>query len=130
MKTADIQLKKPFDWQKFSDKWNQLTNRLAQTLASYNSRYWEKEIPMKDFKKKDIQIDVDGHFMTITAECSESLEEIYDGFSGSHHKRRCFKRTFGLPFNADKQKVKARFKNGVLSIKIADPRKRQTIAVA
>jgi HSP20 family protein len=75
-------------------------------------------------KKDDFKIDVDGNMLTISSEKEESKEEKEKSFTRKEYNYSSFSRSFTLPEEINKEKIEARYEDGVL--KIALPRKEDT----
>jgi HSP20 family protein len=77
------------------------------------------ELPGMD--RKDIDVDLKDHVLTLKGERSYENEEKKDNY---YHRERAFgkfQRAFRLPVDAEPDKVKADFKDGVLTIEIPRP---------
>ena len=84
------------------------------------------EIPGVD--KEGIDISLDGRFLTIHGEKKHEKEESDERYHRVESSFGFYKRTIELPADVDESKVDAKYKNGVLKIKLkkakeADPRK-------
>lgn len=69
-------------------------------------------------KKDDFKIDVDGDLLTISSEKEESKEEKDEKFTRKEYNYSSFSRSFTLPEGTDKEKVAARYEDGVLKITV------------
>jgi len=65
------------------------------------------EIPLPGFSKKDINIDIEGRTLTVSAEVSEEKQTRY---------YKSFRKVYLLPTNADADNVDAKMVNGLLTI--------------
>jgi len=74
-------------------------------------------------KKEDFKIDVDANMLTISSEKEENKEEKGKKFTRKEYNYSSFSRTFTLPEEINKEKIEARYDDGVL--KIALPRKEE-----
>lgn len=77
------------------------------------------ELPGVD--KKDIEIDLKDHILTLKGERSYENEVKEDNY---YHRERTFgkfQRSFRLPLDLDPNKIKADYKDGVLRIDIPKP---------
>lgn len=74
-------------------------------------------------KKDDFKIDVDGNMLTISSEKEESKEEKEKSFTRKEYNYSSFSRCFTLPEEINKEKIEAKYEDGVL--KIALPRKEE-----
>ena len=105
--------------------------RMRVEVAEKNGGYTvTAELP--GAKKEDIQVDVDGAQVTLSAEVKRE-KEINEGDRLLHTERQYGKvsRSFTLPVELDEDKVEATFKDGVLQLtlpkKAAAARKAITI---
>lgn len=77
---------------------------------------WIIEFDLPMVNKKDISVTLDNE-NTITIEAK--LKEIYDVEQhGCKSKFEYFKKSITLPQRIDKQKIKSKFENGILTIRI------------
>ena len=72
------------------------------------------EIPGMDIK--DIDISLNGRVLTIRAQRKQELEEKDKNHHRIERKYGSFSRTFELPANVDGDKVKATYKDGILTL--------------
>jgi len=73
--------------------------------------------------KDDFTIDVNGNMLTISSEKEEHKEEKDKKFTRKEYNYSTFSRSFTLPEEINKEKIDARYEDGVL--KIALPRKEE-----
>ncbi|MGZ8551237.1 MAG: Hsp20/alpha crystallin family protein [Chitinophagaceae bacterium] len=74
-------------------------------------------------KKDDFKIDVDGNMLTISSEKEENKEEKDKKFTRKEYSYSSFSRSFTLPEEINKEKIEARYEDGVLKISL--PRKEE-----
>ncbi len=74
-------------------------------------------------KKSDFKIDVDGNLLTISSEQEENKEEKEKTFTRKEYSFSSFSRTFTLPEEINKEKIEAKYEEGVLKISL--PRKEE-----
>jgi HSP20 family protein len=74
-------------------------------------------------KKEDFKIDVDGNMLTISSEKEQSKEEKDKKFTRREYSYSSFSRSFTLPEEVNKEKIDARYEEGVLKISL--PRKEE-----
>jgi len=74
-------------------------------------------------KKEDLKIDVDGNMLTISSEKEVSNEEKDKKFTRREYSYSSFSRSFTLPEEINKEKIDARYEDGVLKISL--PRKEE-----
>lgn len=75
----------------------------------------EAEIP--GVNKEDIYLKIDNDILTIAVERKEEINEEKENYIRQERKYGSFKRSFYVE-DVDQDKIKAKFKNGVLSIKL------------
>jgi HSP20 family protein len=75
-------------------------------------------------KKDDFHIDVDGNMLTISSEKEENKEEKDKKFTRKEYSYSSFSRSFTLPDEINKEKIDAKYEDGVLKISL--PRKEGT----
>ena len=77
----------------------------------------DAELP--GLSEKDVEVKVEDNILSISSVKSEEKEEKKDGYILKERRERNFSRSFMLPKDADREKIEAVFKNGVLSLIIA-----------
>lgn len=71
------------------------------------------DVQIPGFDKKDINLDLEGNLLKISAEISEEKE---DGYQRREFYKSSFSRSFTLPENVNLNEIEAESKNGILSI--------------
>ncbi len=74
------------------------------------------EIPGVD--SKDIDVSIDGRLLTIRGEKKQEKEEKDSNYHRVERSYGSFRRTVSLPADVDEDKVEAKYKKGVLKIKL------------
>jgi HSP20 family protein len=74
-------------------------------------------------KKEDFKLDVDGNMLTISSQKEESKEEKEKRFTRREYSYSSFSRSFTLPEEINKEKIDAKYEDGVLKISL--PRKEE-----
>lgn len=69
-------------------------------------------------KKDDFKIDLEGNMITISSEKEEKKEEKEKKFTRKEYNYSSFCRSFTLPDEVNKEKVDARYEDGVLKISL------------
>jgi HSP20 family protein len=69
-------------------------------------------------KKEDFKIDVDGNMLTISSEKEETKEEKDKKFTRKEYNYSSFSRSFTLPEEINKEKIEAKYEDGVLKISL------------
>lgn len=67
-------------------------------------------------KKDDFRIDLDGDTLTIHAEKESEQEDSSRRFTRREYEYRAFSRSFTLPEGVDRDRIDARYENGVLQL--------------
>ena len=79
-------------------------------------------------KKDDFKIDVEGNLLTISSEKEEKKEENEEKFTRKEYNYSSFTRTFTIPDEVNKEKIEARYEDGIL--KLALPKKEEAKKMA
>jgi HSP20 family protein len=121
-----------FDWDGLMDNfftdtpvWNAQTPAVDVREAE-DEYVMEAELP--GLTEKDIDLNVEENILTLSSKKEENKEEEKNGYLISERRKHEFARTFVLPKDVDREKIKAEFKNGLLVVSIpkkpeAKPRK-------
>lgn len=91
---------------------------IPSTNISDEEVAFELSVALPGLEKKDVQIEVVDDYLTINAVVEQSNEERNKQWLRQEFVHHSFYRAFGLPHNADPEKVEARMKNGLLHLKI------------
>ena len=102
--------------------WGRTMNVPAVNIVEHKNEY-EVSLAVPGMKKDDFVIDVDGNMLTISSEKEESKEEKEKTFTRKEYNYSSFSRSFTLPEEINKEKIEAKYEDGVL--KIALPRKEE-----
>lgn len=84
---------------------------------------YQVSLAVPGLKKDDFKIDVDGNMLTISSEKEETSEEKEKKFTRKEYNYSSFSRSFTLPDEVNKEKIEAKYENGVL--KLVLPRKEE-----
>jgi len=74
-------------------------------------------------KKEDFKIDIDGNMLTISSAKEETNEEKEKRFTRMEYNYSSFSRSFTLPDEVNREKIDAKYEDGVLKITL--PRKEE-----
>lgn len=83
-----------------------------------NKDSYELEMAAPGLKKSDFKIELDGGMLTIGAETESQKEEKNERYSRREYNYSSFSRSFNLPEGVTKDKIDARYDDGVLKIKL------------
>lgn len=112
-------------WNEWFDNgglWGKVLNIPAVNITEQKDEYLVS-LAAPGMKKEDFKIDVDGNMLTISSEKEENKEEKGKKFTRKEYNYSSFSRTFTLPEEINKEKIEAKYEDGVL--KIALPRKEE-----
>ena len=84
-----------------------------------NTENYTVTVEVPGVTEKDVHIELIGDVLTIRGEKKKESEEKKGQYHRIERSYGAFQRTLTLPLDADKDKVHAKFKNGVLTIDIA-----------
>lgn len=79
-------------------------------------------------KKEDLKIDVSGNILTISSEKETNQEDNDKKFTRKEYNYSSFSRSLTLPDEINKEKIEAKYEDGLL--KIVLPRKQEAITAA
>ena len=110
------------EWFDSGGLWGRVLNIPAVNITEQKDEYLVS-LAAPGMKKEDFKIDVDGNMLTISSEKEESKEQKDKKFTRKEFNYSSFSRTFTLPEEINKEKIEAKYEDGVL--KIALPRKEE-----
>jgi HSP20 family protein len=126
---AKVNEKMPAVFDDFFKPWNEwfdggLMNRTMK-VPSVNITEHKDEyvvaLAAPGLKKEDFKIDVEANMLTVSCEKEENKEEKDKKFTRKEYNYTSFSRSFTLPEEVNREKIEAKYEDGVL--KIALPRK-------
>lgn len=91
---------------------------LPQVDVSETDKELRITAELPGLEEKDVEVEVTDHLLTIKGEKNVEKEEEDGDFCHSERSYGCFQRAIALPQGIDADKVKAKFKNGVLKVTI------------
>jgi HSP20 family protein len=121
-----------FDWDGLLDNfftdmpvWNARTP--AVDVREAEDEYL-MEVELPGLTDKDIELNVEDNILTLSSKKEQEKEEKKNGYLIRERRKHEFARTFVLPKDVEREKIKAEFKNGLLVVNIpkkpeAKPRK-------
>jgi len=117
-----------FDWDGLMDNfftdtpvWNAQTP--AVDVREVEDEYL-MEVELPGLSDKDIELNVEDNILTLSSKNEQSKEENKNGYLIRERRSQEFARTFVLPKDVDRDKIKGEFKNGLLVVSI--PKKPET----
>ena len=107
---------KPFnEWFDSGGIWGRTMNVPAVNITEEKNDYIVS-MAVPGMKKDDFVIDVEGNMLTISSEKEENKEEKDKKFTKKEYNFSSFSRCFTLPEEINKEKIEARYEEGVLKI--------------
>lgn len=114
----------PFVFDDFFNPWNEWFDggllprsiNMPAVNITENKDDYLVSMAVPGMKKEDFKIDVNGNMLTISSEKEESSEEKGKKFTRKEFNYSSFSRSFTLPEEINKEKIEARYKDGVLTI--------------
>ena len=94
----------------------------AVNITEHKNEY-QVSLAAPGLKKDDFKIDVNGNMLTISSEKEENKEEKDKRFTRKEYSYSSFSRSFTLPEEINKEKIEAKYEDGVLRISM--PRKEE-----
>ena len=94
----------------------------AVNITEHKDEY-QVSLAAPGLKKDDFKIDVNGNMLTISSEKEENKEEKDKRFTRKEYSYSSFSRSFTLPEEINKEKIVAKYEDGVLKLSL--PRKAQ-----
>ena len=111
-----------FDWDGMLDNfftdtpvWN--TRAPAVDVQEKDDEYL-MEVELPGLTDKDIELNVEDNILTLSSKKEEKTEEKKNGYVIRERRNHEFARTFVLPAEVDREKIKAEFNNGLLVVNI------------
>jgi len=81
-------------------------------------------------KKSDFKIDVDGNMITISSEKEEKKEEKEERYTRKEYSYSSFERCFTLPDEVNKEKIEARYEDGLLKLVLPKKEEAKKMAIS
>jgi HSP20 family protein len=129
---AKLNEKMPSVFDDFFKPWNEwfdnggllgrVMNVPAVNIMEHKDEY-KVSLAAPGLKKEDFNIAVDGNMLTISSEKEESKEEKDKKFTRKEYSYSSFSRSFTLPEEINKEKIEAKYEDGVLKLSL--PRKEE-----
>lgn len=115
------------EWFGNGGRWTKELNVPAVNIEETENEF-TVSVAAPGLKKNDFNIDVDGNMLTISSEKEETKEEKDARYTRKEYNYSSFSRSFTLPDDVNKEKIEARYEEGVL--KLALPKKEESKKVA
>lgn len=124
LKRASEKMPSVFDdffkpWNEWFDNGGSIWNRTLTVPAvniTENKNDYTVSMAVPGMKKDDFEIDIDGNMLTISSEKEESKEEKDEKYTRKEYNYSSFSRSFTLPEEVNKEKIEAKYEDGVLKL--------------
>jgi HSP20 family protein len=112
-------------WNEWFDNDNRFwaTVRIPSVNITENKDEYNVSLAVPGMKKEDFKIDVNGNMLTISCEKDETKEEKDKKYTRKEYSYSSFSRTFTLPEEVNREKIDARYEDGLLKLSL--PRKEE-----
>jgi len=113
-------------WNEWFDNENNFLSRqvrMPSVNITENKDQYNVSLAVPGMKKDDFKIDVEGNILTISCEKDETKEENEKRYTRKEYSYSSFSRSFTLPDEVNKEKIDARYEEGLLKISL--PRKEE-----
>ncbi len=114
------------EWFDSGNIWGRTMNIPAVNITETKDDY-RVVLAVPGMKKDDFKIDVEGNMLTISSEKEETREEKDKKFTRKEYNYSSFSRSFTLPNEILKDKIEAKYEDGLLKISL--PRKEEMKAI-
>ena len=98
--------------------WNSRRNEPGLNIKE-TQNHFEIEVAAPGFSKQDFNITIVNGRLVISAEKSEKVEEVQKDYTRREFIYNAFERSLILPENINGEDIKAKYKDGILSLKLA-----------
>lgn len=106
-------------WNEWFDAEGGLLNRIMTVPAVNvveNKENYIVSVAAPGLKKEDFKIDIEGNMLTISCEKEDKKEEKEEKFTRKEYNYSSFSRTFTIPDEVIKEKIEARYEDGILKL--------------
>jgi HSP20 family protein len=100
------------------DNWSNLGSSLPKVNIMETNDEFKVEMAAPGMNKNDFHVELDNDMLTIHAELSSENKDENTSFTKREFSYQSFKRSFYLPNTVEADKIKARYKDGILSLEI------------
>lgn len=120
----------PFSW-RVENGGRELDVWAPSTDMSETNNEYIISVDLPGITKKDVEVNIQNHRLTITGERKKEAEEEGKDFHRRERFYGRFMRSFTLPAAVKEESIKAKFKDGVLTVTVpkAEVKKAKTVAI-
>jgi HSP20 family protein len=106
----------------FAPVQNSANSRFRNSVPAVNiaedENKFEIEFAVPGLSKSDFAVNLENDVLTVKSEKEDNSQEINSNYTRKEFNYSAFQRSFTLPEAADGEKIKAEYKDGILSIEI------------
>ena len=114
----------------FDDDFLPMLSNRTSSVPSVNIREDENDynldLAVPGINKDDLKIDINEDILTISSENKSEKEESRDGYKRKEFSYSSFCRSFYIPENVNRDKIEAKYKDGVLSVSLPKQEEEKT----
>jgi len=97
---------------------NNRTNSMPAVNIMEDEKHFGLDLAIPGIDKKDLKIDINEDVLTISSESKSESEGNREGYKRKEFSYTSFSRSFYIPENVNRDKIEARYKDGVLSVSL------------
>jgi len=83
-----------------------------------DEKKYSLELAVPGMDRKDVKIDINEDVLTVSSEKKTETDENQNGYRRKEFSYSSFCRSFYLPENVNREKIEARYKDGILTIEL------------
>ncbi|MBN1798770.1 MAG: Hsp20/alpha crystallin family protein [Spirochaetales bacterium] len=112
----------------FDDDFFSTAGKYPRVDVKEEDAHYVLEADLPGMTEKDLDVKVEGNLLTLSSAKTEEKKEKKNGYIVQERRSTAFSRSFVLPKNVDREKIVAKFKNGLLTMTLpkvpeAEPKK-------
>ena len=118
-------------WNEWFDNGSSFFGRIMTVPAVNileNKNEYNVSLAVPGMKKEDFNIDVEGNMLTISCEKEETTEQNNERYNRKEYNYSSFSRSFTLPEEVNREKIEAKYEDGVLKVML--PKKEEAKKLA
>ena len=129
MPTVFDEFFKPWnDWFENGGTFSGRTMTMPAVNIMENKNDYGLSLAVPGMKKEDFNIDVEGNMLTISCEKEETTEQNNERYNRKEYNYSSFSRSFTLPEEVNREKIEAKYEDGVLKVML--PKKEEAKKLA
>jgi len=117
-------------WSGLFDNGSNMSLSVPAVNITDNKDDFTVSLAVPGMKKDDFNIDVDGNMITISCEKEEKKEEKEKKYTRKEYNYSSFSRSFTLPDEVQKEKIDARYEDGLLRLVLPKKEEAKKMAIS